>query len=193
MVTAASPRSTTDRPGYLLKRAQAALHAAMAGALREHGATVTQYAVLTALDEEPGLSNADLARRAFVTPQTMNQVLRELEQRHWVIRHPHPGHGRILQTDLTPAGRSTLPGLPPDGRHSGRDECWPASAPLTESNSQPPCAPASRRSPTNPQRLELAERRSRRTPSTRVTRPGGGVDHLQRRRWQTRGHAVAAS
>jgi DNA-binding MarR family transcriptional regulator len=108
VVTAGSPRSTTDRPGYLLKRAQAALHAAMAGALREHGATLAQYAVLTALDEEPGLSNADLARRAFVTPQTMNQVLHELEQRHWVIRHPHPGHGRILQTDLTPAGRSTL-------------------------------------------------------------------------------------
>ena len=108
-------------PRVPFKRAQAALHAAMAGALREHGATVTQYAVLTALDEEPGLSNADLARRAFVTPQTMNQVLHELEQRHWVIRHPHPGHGRILQTDLTPAGRSTLPGLPPAGRHSGRE------------------------------------------------------------------------
>jgi DNA-binding MarR family transcriptional regulator len=98
----------TDRPGYLLKRAQATLHAALAAALREHGATVAHYAVLTALDEEPGLSNAELARRAFVTPQTMNQVLRELEQRHWVIRHPHPRHGRILQADLTSDGRSTL-------------------------------------------------------------------------------------
>ena len=99
---------TTDHPGYLLKRAQAALNAAMAGALREHGATLAQYAVLTALDEEPGLSNAGLARRAFVTPQTMNQVLRELEQKGWVARHPHPGHARILQADLTPAGRTTL-------------------------------------------------------------------------------------
>jgi DNA-binding MarR family transcriptional regulator len=44
----------------------------MAAALHEHNATVGQYALLTALDEEPGLSNADLARRAFVTPQTMN-------------------------------------------------------------------------------------------------------------------------
>lgn len=64
--------------------------------------------MLTALDEEPGLSNAELARRALVTPQTMNQVLRELEQRQWVIRHPHPGHGRILQAGLTTDGRSTL-------------------------------------------------------------------------------------
>jgi DNA-binding MarR family transcriptional regulator len=107
-LAAQARRDSTDRPGYLLKRAQAALHAAMAAALREHGATLSQYAVLTALDEEPGLSNADLARRAFVTPQTMNQVLRELEQRHWVTRHPHPGHGRILQAELTDAGRQTL-------------------------------------------------------------------------------------
>jgi DNA-binding MarR family transcriptional regulator len=98
----------TGHPGYLLKRAQATLHAAMAGVLREHGATLAQYAVLTALDEEPGLSNAGLARRAFVTPQTMNQVLHELEQKAWVSRHPDPAHARILQADLTPAGRRAL-------------------------------------------------------------------------------------
>jgi DNA-binding MarR family transcriptional regulator len=97
-----------DHPGYLLKRAQATLNAAMTGVLREHGATLAQYAVITALDEEPGLSNAGLARRAFVTPQTMNQVLRELEQKGWVARHPDPAHARILQADLTPAGRTVL-------------------------------------------------------------------------------------
>jgi DNA-binding MarR family transcriptional regulator len=108
LASADPPAVVTDRPGYLLKRAQAALHAGMAGALREHGATLAQYAVLTALDEEPGLSNAGLARRAFVTPQTMNQVLRELEQKGWVARHPDPAHARILQADLTPAGRTAL-------------------------------------------------------------------------------------
>jgi DNA-binding MarR family transcriptional regulator len=107
-LTAQARRDSTTHPGYLLKRAQAALHAAMNTAFQPHGATLPQYAVLTALDEEPGLSNAELARRAFVTPQTMNQVLRELEQRNWVTRHPHPGHGRILQADLTHEGRQTL-------------------------------------------------------------------------------------
>jgi DNA-binding MarR family transcriptional regulator len=80
----------------------------MAAALREHDATVGQYALLTALDEEPGLSNADLARRAFVTPQTMNQLLRELEHKQWVTRRPHPVHGRILQADLTYQGQAAL-------------------------------------------------------------------------------------
>jgi len=98
----------TDSLKYLLKRVQTGLHAELAGALREHCVTVAQWAVLTVLDEEPGLSNADLARRAFVTPQTMNQTLRELEARRWVTRRPHPGHGRIRQAGLTADGRAVL-------------------------------------------------------------------------------------
>jgi DNA-binding MarR family transcriptional regulator len=108
VAAAIGPHRTTERPGYLLKRAQAALHAALAARLREHGVTVAQYAVLAAVGEEPGLSNAELARRAFVTPQTMNQVLRELEDKSWVTRQPHPGHGRILQAGLTAQGRAAL-------------------------------------------------------------------------------------
>jgi DNA-binding MarR family transcriptional regulator len=102
------PQSTTDRPGYLIKRAQAALNAQMTRALHEHGVTITQFAVLTALAEEPGLSNAELARRAFITPQSMNENLRELEQRLWVTRSRHPTHGRILRLELTEQGRTTL-------------------------------------------------------------------------------------
>jgi DNA-binding MarR family transcriptional regulator len=102
------PQSTTDRPGYLIKLAQAALHAHMTRALHEHGVTITQFAVLTALADEPGLSNAELARRAFITPQSMNENLRELEQRTWVTRSPHPTHGRIVQFELTEDGRTTL-------------------------------------------------------------------------------------
>jgi DNA-binding MarR family transcriptional regulator len=96
------------RVGYLIKRAQMVLHDAMADALGSHGLTVTQFAVLTGLDEEPGLSNADLARRAFVTPQSMHAVLQELERLQLVVRSPHPQHQRVLQAALTGAGRRTL-------------------------------------------------------------------------------------
>ena len=41
--------SSTERPGWLLKRAQDALNAAMTAVLREHGASLPEYAVLTAL------------------------------------------------------------------------------------------------------------------------------------------------
>jgi DNA-binding MarR family transcriptional regulator len=99
---------TTARVGYLIKRAQTVLHDAMADALGSHDLTVTQFAVLTGLDDEPGLSNADLARRAFVTPQSMHAVLQELERLQLVVRSPHPQHQRVLQTALTGAGRRTL-------------------------------------------------------------------------------------
>jgi uncharacterized protein (AIM24 family) len=75
----------------------------------------------------------NLARRAFVTPQTMNQVLRELEERRWVTRHPHPGHRRILQADLTQDGRGTLRACHRAAAPS-RSGCWPGSAPPAASS-----------------------------------------------------------
>src|SRR3984957_17530102 len=101
-------KATTARVGYLIKRAQSVLHDAMVDALGPYGLTVTQFAVLTALDEEPGLSNADLARRAFVTPQSMHAVLQDLERRQFLVRRPHPQHRRVLQGELTEGGRGTL-------------------------------------------------------------------------------------
>lgn len=100
--------STTARVGYLIKRAQSVLHDAMVEALGPYGLTVTQFAVLTALEEEPGLSNADLARRAFVTPQSMHAVLQDLEGRRLLVRRTHPQHRRVLRSELTEGGRKTF-------------------------------------------------------------------------------------
>ena len=96
------------RVGYWIKRAQTVLHNAMADALGPHDLTVTQFAVLTGLHEAPGLSNAELARRAFVTPQSMHAVLQELERLQFIVRRPHPQHQRVLQAELTEAGRRIL-------------------------------------------------------------------------------------
>lgn len=94
-----------DRVGYELKRVQHALRIEMDEALRELGVTTPQYAALSVLAEEPGLSNAELARRSFVTPQTMNQILARLEAAGLVVRQPHPEHGRVLQAHLTERGK----------------------------------------------------------------------------------------
>ena len=99
---------TTARVGYLIKRAQSVLHDAMVDALAPLQLTVPQYAALVALGEEPGLSNADLARRAFVTPQTMHAVLADLERRELLVRQAHPEHRRVLRAELTPSGRRLL-------------------------------------------------------------------------------------
>ncbi len=96
------------RIGYELKRAQHALRLAMDETLKGAGVTTPQYAAMSVLAEEPGLSNARLARRSFVTPQTMNQILNRLEAAGLVERAGHPEHGRVLQTFLTRKGERLL-------------------------------------------------------------------------------------
>lgn len=93
-----------NRVGYELKKAQHALRLRMDAALKEVGVTTPQYAALSVLVEEPGLSNAQLARRSFVTPQTMNQILARLEALGLIQRRAHPEHGRVLQAYLTQEG-----------------------------------------------------------------------------------------
>lgn len=94
--------------GFALKQAQQALRTRLDGGLREMGLTTPQYAVLAFLEVEPGASNAALARRAFVTPQTMQAILVGLERSGLIARTPHPEHGRVQTTELTALGRSTL-------------------------------------------------------------------------------------
>ena len=55
-------------------------------ALVELNLTTPQYSVLSELHEFPGLSNADLARKSFVTPQTMNLIVQNLEARELIGR-----------------------------------------------------------------------------------------------------------
>ncbi|MEU9886799.1 MarR family transcriptional regulator [Sphaerisporangium sp. NPDC051011] len=94
--------------GYVLKQAAVALRNAMDVGLRPLGLTVPQYACLELLGQRPGLSNAELARGAFVTRQSMNVVLRGLEDRGLVTRPAASPRGRELPTELTETGRDHL-------------------------------------------------------------------------------------
>ena len=94
--------------GYVLKEAAVALRNAMDAVLRPMQLTVPQYACLELLGQRPGLSNAELARGAFVTRQSMNVVLQGLEQRGLVTRPATAARGRELPAELTDAGHDQL-------------------------------------------------------------------------------------
>ena len=94
--------------GFALKQAQQALRNRLDSGLRNIGLTTPQYAVLAFLEVETGASNAVLARRAFVTPQTMQAILVSLDRAGLIIRKPHPDHGRVQTTELTTSGRGAL-------------------------------------------------------------------------------------
>jgi DNA-binding MarR family transcriptional regulator len=77
----------------------------MDAALAAHDLTMAQYAVLYHLAHEPDLTNAELARRAFVTPQTMIRVLAALVNGGYVQRHDDPVSQRRQLCTLTQKGR----------------------------------------------------------------------------------------
>lgn len=94
--------------GYVLKQAHASLRVAMDETLRPLDLTVPQYACLELLGQEPGLSNSELARRAFVTRQSMNLVVRRLQERGLLTRPEQASHGRALPSELTHDGQAIL-------------------------------------------------------------------------------------
>lgn len=106
-------RGVEGRSGYLLRQAWRAFRGAMETALRAHGLTGAQYAVLSVLTRDPGMSGADLARACNTTPQAMNGVLATLERDGLIERHPHPTHGRILQVTLSSEGERRLDAATP--------------------------------------------------------------------------------
>ncbi|HEY0568987.1 MAG TPA: MarR family transcriptional regulator [Xanthobacteraceae bacterium] len=93
---------------YLLRQAQAATRLTQERALADLGITPPQFAVLTMLKAYPGLSGADLARVALLTPQTVGVIIRNLERDGAIRKAPHPVHGRVLQWTLTRRGGALL-------------------------------------------------------------------------------------
>jgi DNA-binding MarR family transcriptional regulator len=94
--------------GYLLRQAAAASRLAMERALADLGVTPPQFVVLTMLKAYPGLSGADLARVALLTPQTVGVIIRNLERAGSIRKTAHPVLGRVLMWTLTGKGLALL-------------------------------------------------------------------------------------
>lgn len=103
-----------DPLGYLLHRLTAALLAEVtATVLEPSGVAVQEYFCLRMLAHTPGKSNAELARESRVSPQAMNKVVRELQDRGLVTRPATVAAGRSLPATLTRAGEALLRRLDP--------------------------------------------------------------------------------
>jgi DNA-binding MarR family transcriptional regulator len=101
-----TPSSGEGWIGYSLKVAQHRLRQRLEAELAGTGVSAAQNAVLLAIWGNPRISNASLARAAFVTPQSMQGMLVTLEREGFIVRTPHPEHGRIIMTELTEKGRT---------------------------------------------------------------------------------------
>ena len=107
------PAPDQPRLAYAVGRFHTVLRAEMSRRLGPEGLSVPEFTALSVLSARGGLSNAELARRSFVTPQAMNQVLASLEEKELVTR-PAPGeqgrggHHRARSAKLTAKGRRSV-------------------------------------------------------------------------------------
>jgi len=96
------------RLSYVIGRLDRVLRRRLAAAVAPTGLTLPAYTALSVLRTQDGLSNARLARRSLVTPQSMSVVLALLVAKGYVRRSAEPGHGRVIRMELTEAGTRAL-------------------------------------------------------------------------------------
>lgn len=93
---------------YLIGRLDHVLNHRLRDSLAMSGLTLPQYTALSVLDTHVHLSNAQLAERSMVSPQSANEMVKVMEARGWIARQPDPAHGRIIRLFLTEEGKALL-------------------------------------------------------------------------------------
>jgi len=76
--------------------------------LSQFGLTLPQFTALSVLNARGQMTNAQLAERSFITPQSANEVVKIMEGNGWVSREEHPTHGRLVHLRLTGEGLRLL-------------------------------------------------------------------------------------
>lgn len=94
--------------GYLLRRAQGAMHRDFMATVESFGLTQKQVATLWLIHANPAVSQADVASALGMDRATMMAVTDRLEDRGFVIRKRSTVDRRRQELYLTPAGQSTL-------------------------------------------------------------------------------------
>ncbi|WP_117193382.1 MarR family winged helix-turn-helix transcriptional regulator [Rhizobium terrae] len=93
---------------YFLNQANHAVRSRLEASLATLQMTGIQYTVLSVIGNRDGLSSAELSRRFFVTPQTMNELIGGLQRRNLITRKEDPANRRILRMSLTTEGKRMI-------------------------------------------------------------------------------------
>jgi DNA-binding MarR family transcriptional regulator len=106
-----SPVPRTTKPtslAYLVGRLDHILKQRLRDSLAPCGLSVPQYTALSVFRAHGSLSNAQLAARTMTSPQSANEMVKQMEAKGWIARTPDPAHGRIIQIGLTESGQAAL-------------------------------------------------------------------------------------
>ncbi len=96
------------RAAQRMKRIMIHFRSLMDEKLRSQGVTTAQLQVLKAIGQEPGMSGAQLARSCYVTPQSVQALLKGLEEDGWIVRSKDLVNDRVRNASLTSEGKKLL-------------------------------------------------------------------------------------
>src|SRR6185312_1389201 len=105
MASVPDPR---EQVSYLLWQLAHTMQQEITMSLAELNLTLSQLAALAHLARDESLSTAHLARLTGMTPQNMSLTVAKLDAEGYLVRKPHPTHGRMNRLELTTHGRAVL-------------------------------------------------------------------------------------
>lgn len=90
---------------YMIARVDRIISKLLTEQLKQLNITLPQYTALSVLAARGSLSNAKLAERSFIKPQSANKILQDLLSLGWIEKHSDPTHGRRILIQLTASGQ----------------------------------------------------------------------------------------
>jgi DNA-binding MarR family transcriptional regulator len=112
---------TNERTGYpdgyliyLIKQVEMGMRRPFEELIVEHGISTAGYTALTVLQNRPGITSSELARRSFVRAQTMAETVTALGEAGLVRREKDPAHGRQILLFITDQGTERVASLAED-------------------------------------------------------------------------------
>jgi DNA-binding MarR family transcriptional regulator len=99
---------------YLVKQVEMGVRRPFEDLIAGHGISTAGYTALTVLQNRPGITSSELARRSFVRAQTMAETIAALSDAGYVRREKDPDHGRQILLFITESGIERVAALASD-------------------------------------------------------------------------------
>lgn len=106
--SAKAPTNQSPKLSYMIARVDRIISKLLMEELKALDISLPQYTALSVLAARGSLSNAKLAERSFIKPQSANKILQDLLATGWIERHADPTHGRRILIQLTESGHAKL-------------------------------------------------------------------------------------
>lgn len=94
--------------GYNARRAALIIIEQFIQQMAEHELRPVSFSVLSIIQHNPGITSSQLCATLGILPPNLVALLKPLQKRAWIERHPHPHDGRAMALHLTATGKTIM-------------------------------------------------------------------------------------